>query len=151
MEKLGIPGDNYCDSGKEDAYAFIMEHTDGNGTDVFFECVGSSSVANLAIKSAAPAGLVCFVGNPHSDMCFDRDIYWKILRNQLRISGTWNSSFLGEREGQDDDWHYVLSRLAGGSIDPEPLITHRYPLGEITKGFELMRDKSEDYIKVMVV
>lgn len=148
MAGLGIPEDNYCDSGKDNAYDFVMDRTGGHGADIFFECVGSNSVASLAANCAAPAGSVCFVGNPHSDMCFEKNVYWKILRNQLKIYGTWNSSFLGEGEG-DDDWHYVIERIKSRSIHPEELITQRYPLEEIIKGFELMRDKKEDYIKVM--
>ena len=84
-------------------------------------------------------------------MNFEKQVYWKILRNQLRISGTWNSSFLGEKDGADDDWHYVISRLASKRICPEKLITQRFSLEEICRGFELMRDKSEDFIKVMCV
>ena len=159
MKELGIPDGNYCDSNEEDAYDFIMKHTDGVGADVFFECVGSNEVASLAVNAAAPAGRVCFVGNPHSDMKFDKDVYWKILRNQLRITGTWNSSFLGNGNGngeqspvngdEEDDWKYVIKRLAAGSISPEKLITQKYDLKDIRRGFELMRDKTEDYIKVM--
>jgi L-iditol 2-dehydrogenase len=127
-----------------------MDKTDGNGADVFFECVGSNEVASLAVDCAAPAGSVCFVGNPHSDMMFEKNVYWKILRNQLTINGTWNSSFLGA-DAPDDDWHYVLGRLEKGSVSPEKLITQRYSLEDIHKGFELMRDKTEDYVKVMYV
>jgi L-iditol 2-dehydrogenase len=161
MKELGIPDGNYCDSNIEDAYDFIMKHTDGAGADVFFECVGSNEVASLAVNAAAPVGQVCFVGNPHSDMEFDKDVYWKILRNQLRITGTWNSSFLGNGNGngeqspvngdEEDDWKYVIKRLAAGSISPEKLITQKYGLKEIHRGFELMRDKTEDYIKVMAL
>ncbi len=150
MAELGIPAENYCDSSVCDARDFIMKHTGENGVDVFFECVGSNAVASLAVKCAAPAGSVCFVGNPHSDMTFEKDIYWKILRNQLRITGTWNSSFLGT-DVADDDWHYVLSRLESGSICPEKLITQRFTLDEIYRGFEIMRDKTADYVKVMCV
>ena len=32
---------------------------------------------------------------------------------------------------------------------PEKLITHRFPLAELEKGFQIMRDKSEDYVKIM--
>ena len=150
MLSLGIPSENYCDSGKKDAHDFIMDRTDGAGADMFFECVGSNAVASLAIDAAAPAGSVCFVGNPYSDMTFEKNVYWKILRNQLRITGTWNSSFsFGETE--DDDWNYVLKRLEAGSIRPADLITQRYGLEDIIKGFELMRDKTEDYIKVMAI
>ena len=148
MARLGVPEERYCDSKKESARDFLMDRTDGNGVNVFFECVGSSEVASLAVDCASPAGSVCFVGNPHSDMTFEKSVYWKILRNQLRISGTWNSSFLGA-DASEDDWHYVLDRLANVSIDPEKLITQKYSLEDIHKGFELMRDKTEDYIKVM--
>lgn len=149
MSGLGIPDDRYCDSKKASAHDFIMDKTNGRGADMFFECVGSNESASLAIDCAACGGSVCFVGNPYSDMTFNKQVYWKILRNQLRISGTWNSSFLGGSDGEEDDWNYVLSRLEKGSIHPEALITHRYALSDIVKGFELMRDKSEDYIKVM--
>lgn len=151
MLSLGLHEENYCDTNKENAKDFIMDRTGGSGADVFFECVGKNETASLAIDCAAPAGTVCFVGNPHSDMLFEKPFYWKILRNQLTVKGTWNSSFLGEKEGADDDWHYVLSRLKNKSVDPEKLITHRFPLDKLVSGFELMRDKTEDYIKVMCV
>ena len=150
MAELGVPAENYCDSKKENAYDFILNHTDGYGADVFFECVGSNEVASLAVDSTAPAGHICFVGNPHSDMAFEKPVYWKILRNQLTITGTWNSSFLGDDE-IEDDWHYVLKRLASGKVDAEKLITQRYSLKDIHLGFELMRDKTEDYVKVMCI
>lgn len=150
MFSLGIPPENYCDSKKADAHDFIMDRTDGAGADMFFECVGSNAVASLAVDVAAPGGSVCFVGNPHSDMTFEKNVYWKILRNQLRITGTWNSSF-SFGENADDDWNYVLKRLESGRISPEKLITHKYPLKDIKRGFELMRDKSESYIKEMFV
>ncbi len=147
MSELGVPAENYCDSRKENAHDFIMDYTDGYGADVFFECVGSNEVASLAVDSVAPAGRICFVGNPHSDMTFDKPVYWKILRNQITINGTWNSSFLGS--GEEDDWHYVIDRLGSGRIEAEKLITQRYALADIHTGFELMRDKTKDYVKVM--
>ena len=149
MSGLGIPDDCYCDSKETSAHDFIMDKTDGRGVDMFFECVGSNETVSLAIDNAACGGSVCFVGNPYSDMTFEKQVYWKILRNQLRIYGTWNSSFLGGSDGEEDDWNYVLRRLEKGTIHPETLITHRHSLSDIIKGFELMRDKSEDYIKVM--
>mgnify|MGYP002511646845 CR=1 FL=1 len=59
---------------------------------------------------------------------------------------TWNSSFT---RNEQDDWHYVLERMKDRRITPEELISHRFPLEELTKGFELMRDKREEYGKVM--
>jgi L-iditol 2-dehydrogenase len=146
--KLGISEDCYCDSRTQDAKSWIMEKTSGNGTDVFFECVGRNETISMAVDVTAPAGRICFVGNPYSDMTFDKTVYWKILRNQLTITGTWNSSFT---HSEDDDWHYVLNRLEDKKIQPSNLITHRYSLEDICKGFEIMRDKSEDYIKILLI
>ena len=52
---------------------------------------------------------------------------------------------------QPDDWRYVLKLLEEKRIAPAKLITHKYPLKELEKGFLVMRDKSEDYVKVMGV
>jgi L-iditol 2-dehydrogenase len=146
--KLGIPKESYCDSRVSDVKSWVMDKTGGNGADVFFECVGRNETVAEAIDLAAPSGRVCLVGNPYSDMALDRAVYWKILRNQLVVTGTWNSSFTHDK---GDDWHYVLDRLAAKKISPSALITHRYPLDEADKGFELMRDKREDYIKVIIL
>lgn len=86
------------------------------------------------------------VGNPASDMILPKAVYWKILRNQLTVFGTWNSSFT---HSQEDDWHYVLERLGDGRIAPKQMITHRYPLEELDQGLTVMKDKKEEYGKVM--
>ena len=77
-----------------------------------------------------------------------RDVYWKILRNQLTVSGTWNSSYIHDPA---DDWNYVIDRLSAKKIAPETLITHRLPLERLAEGLHIMRDKTEDYIKIMAV
>jgi L-iditol 2-dehydrogenase len=86
------------------------------------------------------------VGNPTSDMLLEKEIYWKILRNQLTVCGTWNSSY---DRSSEDDWHYVLNRLENGRIHPDVLISHRFSLADLHQGFWIMRDKSEDYVKIM--
>ena len=136
-----------CDNKKEDAAQWLAQKT--GGADVYFECVGRNESISLAIDSVAPAGRVILVGNPYSDISFSRNTYWKILRNQLTILGTWNSSFLGA--DTSDDWHYVLDRLESKRINPSSLITHRYPLEKLDTGLKIMKNKSEEYCKIMVI
>ena len=143
--KLGLTEDFYLDARSQNINELVMEKT-GSGADVFFECVGRNETVVQAIDLTAPAGRVMLVGNPYGDMQLDKGVYWKILRNQLSVTGTWNSSFAHD---DDDDWHYVLKRLAKERIRPETLISQKYSLAEMLPGFELMRDKTEDYIKVM--
>ena len=141
-----ISVDNFCDSRKCDIAEFIKEKTNGRGTDIFFECIGKSEIYNIAVNNTSVCGKICLVGNPYSDMTLERQTYWKILRNQLIITGTWNSSFIHK---DNDDWHYVVNRLKNKTIGPSRIITHRYEFEEVIGGFQLMRDKMEDYIKVM--
>lgn len=144
--KLGLPEDSFCDSRTQDAEAWLSQRTDGRGADVFFECVGRNETVEQAVRMTGPGGRIMLVGNPVSDMTLPKDVYWKILRNQLTVLGTWNSSFTHSRE---DDWHYVIDRLQGGRIAPGQMITHRFSLEELDRGLAVMRDKKEEYGKVM--
>lgn len=156
--KMGVSADCFFDSRKSGASTlegrkwelrrWFMEKTGGMGADAFFECVGKNETISDAIDLAAMSGKVCLVGNPCSDISFPRNIYWKILKHQLTVTGTWNSSFTRKA---DDDWHYVLEKLSRGGLMPEKLITHKFSLKELGEGLRIMRDKSEDYIKIMGV
>ncbi len=159
--QTGLDGRFYYDGRDSDVDGWVREHTDGAGADAVFECVGRNETFARAVGLVAPEGKVCLVGNPLTDMTLGRDIYWKILRNQLFITGTWNSSYLHD---SGDDWHYVLDRLSAGSVPdgegmvkrpgriaPEMLVTHRLPLDELDYGLHVMRDKTEDYVKIMAV
>lgn len=145
-DKFGLPASSFCDSRTQDAEAWLAEQTGGRGADVFFECVGRNETAVQAVRMTGPGGRVMLVGNPASDMTFTKDTYWKILRNQLAVLGTWNSSFTHRK---NDDWHYVIERLGDGRIAPAEFITHRLPFEELERGFLVMREKKEEYGKVM--
>ncbi len=132
----------------KDTADWILGQTDGMGADVFFECVGRNETVSQALTLTAPRGKIIMVGNPATDIMLDKAVYWKILRSQLTVMGTWNSSFTQDTQ---DDWHYVPERLKDGRIMPEELISHRFTLEELPKGLELMRDKREEYGKVMIV
>ena len=97
-----------------------------------------------------PGGKICFVGNPSDDILLRKDTYWKILRKQLTIKGTWNSLYLGDDKlAYKDDWHYVLNLLKEGKIHPELLITHKLNFKDLAQGLSIMRYKTQDYIKIM--
>ena len=145
--RMGVLEKDCCCTG-QDNVRWIQEQTDGAGTDVFFECVGKNETLVQALESTAPGGRILLVGNPYTDMILEKALYWKILRNQLTVAGTWNSSF---SHSPEDDWHYVLDRLERGSISPAELITHRFPMAELDRGLAVMRDKTEDYIKLMAL
>ena len=145
--KMGLDENNYCDSKKQDVSEWLLKRTHSLGANVFFECVGKNETISHAVNLTAPGGRICLVGNPYSDMLLEKSVYWKILRNQLTIMGTWNSTFMHQT---DDDWHYVLDRLEQKRISPKELISHELKLDDAEKGFLTMLEKREDYIKIMI-
>lgn len=158
VRKLGLPTERYCDSSSADVLNWINATTNSHGADVVFECIGKSETFSKSIEFAAPKGKVCVVGNPYTDMILEKAVYWKILRNQLTIVGTWNSAFFKSIHNSDEygyydeatDWKYVLYKLQEKCISPEQLITHGVSLEELERGLHIMRDKLEEYIKVMI-
>ena len=147
--QLGFSEGCFVSTKDEDAARWIEKKTKARGAAAVFECVGRTETFSLSVEAAAANATVVLVGNPANDaMSLSKNIYWKILRKQLFITGTWNSSF---RHEADDDWEMVLSILKRGSLHPEGIISHRLPPEDLEKGLLIMRDKSEPYGKVMIV
>ncbi len=144
---FGIKSDHYVNGKENDVIGWSREKFGESGPDYYFECVGGNKTISEGISIVKPGGCVQLVGNPASDMEFDKNTYWKILRNQITLKGTWNSSFTGEA---DDDWHKVIALLSEGRLQAKKLITRRYNLDNFRDGLELMRDKTEDYIKLIL-
>lgn len=115
--------------------------------DIVFECVGCQETVSAALH-AAPEGRIVLVGNPNGVITLKKEDYWKILRNQLKIFGTWNSSFYHD---ESDDWNSAIRLLSCAPETFYPVITHRLPLEALDFGLNIMRNKTESYGKVMMV
>lgn len=146
LKKLGF--DNYFSISEGDPVKWVMEQTNGNGADIAVEAVGVQDTACNCLESVALNGKVIFVGNPHSDFIFPQNTYWQILRKQLSIYGTWNSSY---NNTPKSDWSIVVDALSSGAINVKPLITHKFTLETMHKGLEIMRDNKEFYRKIIVL
>ena len=44
----------------------------------------------------------------------------------------------------------LLTLVQSGRFDPAPLITHRFSLDEITEGYRLFGEQSDDVLKVAI-
>ena len=116
--------------------------------DVVLEAVGTPQAVDLSIHAASPGGTVVFMGNPSGDIKFVQNTYWRILRKQLKIVGTWNSSYDGMNQS---DWTEVVEALTKKEVNVEPLISHCFNQIELMEGLILMRDNKEPYCKVMTI
>ena len=130
-----------------DVDAFVKKITDGRGADACVEGTGDSEPWEACIGCVRNYGTVVCMGNPAGAMQLSQDGYWKILRKELRIVGTWNSSF-----GQvENDWKDALWGMQERQLDLLPIITHRFSLAEYEEAFSLMHERREMYGKVMFV
>ena len=144
---------NDIDSGMEqdeicDVKNWLMERTDGKGVTIAIDCVGSAEVLGTCINCVRPGGQILVVGNPRGDMELEKAVYWKILRNQIRLAGTWNSSFCHSVE---DDWNQVIKTCCDGTLKLPDLITHRLAFDDLKKGLLIAKDKTEYRNKIMIL
>ncbi|MCM1297706.1 MAG: zinc-binding dehydrogenase, partial [Muribaculaceae bacterium] len=137
----------FCNCREQEPVGFISRHTDRAGADIVFECVGVDDSVNPAVASARAGGQIVLAGNPAGDMEIGKQIYWKILRRQLTLYGTWNSSFTRE---EADDWHVALRAIQEGKLRPSAQITHRFSFENLKEGLRVMQDKTVFTNKVML-
>ncbi len=116
--------------------------------DAVLEAVGSQSAIAKSINLAKAGGRIVFMGNPECDITLKQDTYWRVLRKQLLVTGTWNSSY---EVGTSCDWTEVKDALAQHSICVSNLISHVFTQEKLMDGLQLMREHKEPYCKVMTV
>lgn len=136
------------DSRSGDPVQRIEDATGGRGADVTIEAAGVPATLTAAIGAAAPGGRVVMLGNPSGDVALPAKLISQIMRRELALLGTWNSSF--SASGLPDDWRTVLAAVAAGSIELTPLITHRFSLDQTMAGLAVMRDRREFVAKVLI-
>ncbi len=125
-----------------------MDMTESNTdvcADIVFECVGKSVTIEHAIKVCQTSGVVILIGNPDGDVQISKDLYWKILKKQISLKGTWNSSFCD----RENDWEESVQFLTEEAEMLEHLIT-TYPLAKFEEALGAIRDENEMTIKVML-
>lgn len=87
------------------------------------------------------------MGNPLREITLSQKAYWELLRKQLNLLGTWNSSY---SDLPLNDWKQSIRSMEQGKLDVKPFITHRLTLEQCPDALAMMRDKTEFYNKVMI-
>jgi L-iditol 2-dehydrogenase len=130
-----------------DPAAYIKDITGGRGADLALEAAGVSATLEGCLKAAKVFGRVVLMGNPAGNMEVPQKAYWEILRKQLTLRGTWNSSY----NDAHNDWRTAIGCMDKGILKLEKLITHRFSLAECGKAFDLARRREIFSVKIMFV
>lgn len=134
-------------TGEVNPLDYVKELTDGRGADVVVEGCGVSASLGNCLTVAANFGRIVLMGNPAGAISLPMEVYWQILRKNLALKGTWNSSY----NDMVNDWRTAADLMKSGRVDFSKLITHRYSFEQCREAFEMLRDHREFAVKVMFV
>ena len=116
----------------------------GEEFDCVIEAVGSAQALEESLLLTAPGGRLVLMGNPDGPRTLSQDLYWRILRKQLTLTGTWNSSY----GSKDSDWEETVQAMANSRLETDGIVTHLLNREELPEGLGIMRDKSEPFCKI---
>ncbi|MBQ7095182.1 MAG: galactitol-1-phosphate 5-dehydrogenase [Clostridia bacterium] len=124
----------------------FKEYTEDAVIDCVLEGTGYGDAIAKCLSAIKPFGRMVLMGNPAGEVVLSQATYWHILRKELKVLGTWNSSY----SELQNDWKESLKALAEGKLNVKPLITHKFPLSQVHDAFELMKERKEFFNKVML-
>ncbi|MGH0029651.1 MAG: zinc-binding dehydrogenase [Myxococcota bacterium] len=126
---------------KQDLFERVRELTGGRGADCAIEAVGVASLLRDAVEVVRPGGHVSVVG-----VITGEDPSLPFLQGVMGKN-------LTLRAGIVNPQHYVpqlLPLVEQGRLDPTEIITHRLPLADGVRGYEIFDAHEEDVLKVVL-
>lgn len=127
-----------------DVEAAVKELTGGRGVDIGVEAAGIQATLDLASRLVRMEGKLEVFGFHQGG---PRKVDW----------GFWNWMAFQVVNGHTRSPHvYVegmrigIGLMEAGRLDMAPLVTHRFPLSEINRGFDMAVSKAEGFVKGVV-
>jgi L-iditol 2-dehydrogenase len=136
-----LGADRVVDAREEDRVAAALAFTDGRGVDIAFECVGGEMMPTTlpqATRMARRGGRVVLVGGFEAGET-SLPLEWQ--RMQMSEIDLIPSASFALRDIYPEQGE-VLELIARGKLRTQDLITHRFPLDEINRAFEVAQDKA---------
>jgi threonine dehydrogenase-like Zn-dependent dehydrogenase len=124
-----------ADHAREAAKAF----TGGEGFPLVIEAAGEPRAVQEAFDLVSAAGRVVLLGLVRDAVPF---VPWDVIRGELEIIGSRMSR---------DTIPQALAMIAQGSLRPQPMITHRFPLDRAAEALELAVAAPQGMEKVFVI
>ncbi|MDR0850614.1 MAG: alcohol dehydrogenase [Christensenellaceae bacterium] len=136
-KKQGI-ADICINPSKENIVEKIRALTKGRGADVTIEAVGASIPYDACIEAVRPGGTVSIIGVFEQPQTLKLNELWS--KNITIKMGLVNSNHLPR----------LIDLIKAGKINMKFLQTHKAPLNEILKGYDIFGNKKDNCIKWLV-
>lgn len=123
------------------------EITYDKGVDIVFESSGNAAGIGSSLLLAAKGGAVVLLGIPYGDVALPRLNFEKIVRNELKVIGSWNSMsapFPGK------EWQTSIHYLSSGKIDVSPLITRQVRMEDVPSLLPELYNRKSFFVKVLI-
>lgn len=126
--KLGF--ENVANFAETNPVARCLELTDGRGADLVIECSGAPPAIRQSVELVRKVGRICAIGlTGKRPVELDWDAAMtKVITLFFNLSTTYTS------------WDKTIAMIADGSVNVDPVITHRLPLSEWEQGFEAVEN-----------
>lgn len=136
-KKCGIP--HAANTGKVSMQDAVKEAFNGEGADIFFECIGIGTVVNQAIECCKKGGDIVIVGvygsTPQINLSWVQD-------RELRLVG---SLMYVEKDFQD-----TIDYMAAGKINMQLLISNVFPFDQYAEAFKYIEQNKDISLKVLI-
>jgi len=122
----------------EKCMGFVKDNSDHGGADVVIEVAGSDDTFRLAWECARPNAIVTIVALYNNPQI-------------LPLPNMYGKNLTFKTGGVDGcDCEEVLRLIKDGKIDTTPLITHRFPLNEIERAYDIFENRRDGVIKIAI-
>lgn len=149
LEEAKALGADICINGMEqDTVEAVLEATHGKGVDIAMETAGSKITQEQCLLVTKKRGRIGYLGIARSDILLKEKSFESIFRHELTLRGFWNSY---GRPFPGPAWVKSIRALEDGKIQFKPLISHRFPLEKVSDAFQMIKERKEEYNKILFV
>lgn len=122
-----------------DTVKFLGDRYGPDGIDIVYEAVGVGTTMNQAIEIVRKGAKVIVIG-----------VFGKHPETKVGLIQDKEIDMRGALMYVNEDYQRTIEFMSSGKIKTKPLISARFPLEQATKAFDLIRDKRDDTLKVLL-
>jgi len=141
LEKARQLGAEAAIKATENVPARFRELNEGRGADLVIVCAGATPAIEQALQAVARSGTVLFFATTHPEVTLPLAVNEFFWRNEITLTSSY--------AGSPADCKLALELIRAGRLPVTETITHRLPLAETGRGFDLVVHPQES-IKVIV-
>ena len=126
---------------REDVPERVKEFNDNRGADMVILCTGARPAIEQALTSVGRGGTVLIFASTEEGLTFSLSINEFFLKNEVALVSSYAAN--------PEEHLQALELIKKKKVNVKDMITHRFGLGDIQKGFKLVAEAKES-IKVII-